>query len=68
MAFMSLECIGIIDGQHFLVAVGHDDGLGALGQALLLQAAALPLAPLAPHLGVADVSVDGGLVGGGSYS
>jgi hypothetical protein len=65
MSFVSLEDVGIVDGHDFLITIGHDDCLAALGEALGHASGVAGIGSLDTALGIADISVDdGGFIGG----
>jgi hypothetical protein len=59
MAFVSLECIGVIDGQDFVVAIGDDDGRGAAFDAFLGAGGCARVGTLGSALGITDPAIDG---------
>src|SRR5579862_3290906 len=64
MAFVSSEFVGVVDGKDLVIAIGDDDHLLPGADALLGTGNVLIVGALGAALGVADVSVDGGHIGG----
>ncbi len=59
MALVSLQGILVVDGKHFLVAIGDDDHLLASSHAFLGAGLSTGVRALGAALGIAHPSVDG---------